>query len=93
MSHARVTCPIVVKGEMGLWKFIWFSDKLQCEMLRQDLDNEDELLLALAGLKQVGEVIKLTLVVKGSKEILLTLQCSMLSSVNKFNQMLIFPYW
>ncbi len=29
-------------------------DKLQCEMLRQDLENEDELLLALAGLKQVS---------------------------------------
>ncbi len=32
---------------------LYVADKLQNEMLHQELENEDELLLALAGLKQV----------------------------------------
>ena len=31
-----------------------FPAKLQSELLRQDLANEDELLLAIAGIKQVS---------------------------------------
>ena len=40
---------------MGLdyWYVDSVLDKLQNEMLHQELENEDELLLALAGLKQV----------------------------------------
>ena len=40
---------------MSLYAYflLWFIDKLQSEMLKNATGNQDEVLLALAGLKQV----------------------------------------